>query len=156
MTYAADTTVSVEKSKMQIDSLLASQGAQSRGIVVDDAAGTAMIGFVLKGLKYRLTVPLPKMQTPTDPPRGWWNWDASRRLDWTRKNWEQQCRSQWRGMLLLLKAKFLAIEMGTASAEHEFMADLVLESGQTIEQELGARIAAALANGRAPTLMLPQ
>jgi hypothetical protein len=156
MSYATETSVPVEKSKMQIDALLAANGAQSRGIVVDDA-GTAMIGFVMKGLKYRLTVPLPKIEkTPRDPRGGSRGWDEQHRADWLRKTWEQACRSQWRGMLLLLKAKFLAVEMGVTDVQKEFLSDLILPSGGTVLSELGKQISEALGSGKMPTLMLPE
>ena len=156
--YASTTQVSVERTKMEIDALLAKHGATSRGIAVNDTEGTASIGFVRGGLKYRLSVPLPKVEVlkKAEKPRGWPSWGEERREEWVRKEWEQRCRTRWRSMLLLLKAKFEAVGMGVSNVEKEFMADSVLPDGQTVEQTLGAEIAKALSSGKMPTLMLPE
>lgn len=155
--YATNTTVSVEKSKMEIDALLAKHGASSRGIVVDDEKGTALIGFVRGGLQYRLAVPLPLPETAKKlaRPRAWPRWDEHQRAAWLRKEWEQMCRTRWRAMLLLLKAKFEAINMQVSTIEKEFMADLVLPNGETVAVALGKTISEALGSGKMPTLMLP-
>jgi hypothetical protein len=157
--YAARTPVSVEKTKMEIDGLLAKHGCASRGIMVDDDKGVASIGFIRGGLKYRLSVPLPtpaSVKKGADLPRQWFRWDDARKSDWHKAQWEQRCRTRWRSMLLLLKAKFEAVRMGVSDVEKEFMADLVLPSGDTVLVALGKNIHEALASGHMPTLMLPE
>ena len=156
--FASKTKVPVERTKMEIDALLAKHGATSRGIAVNDTDGTASIGFVRGGLKYRLAVPLPKAEAVRkgDKPPGWPKWTDERKADWTRAEWEQRCRTRWRSMLLLLKAKFEAVAMHVSSVEKEFMADLVLPDGQTVEASLGAAIHEALGSGKMPTLLLPE
>lgn len=158
MTYAGDTHVPVEKSKMEIDALLAKHGAASRGIIVDDERGTAAIGFVRGGLKYRLTLPLPTPESVAKEtkPSQWSRWNQEQKEGWRRRKWEQACRSRWRAILLLLKAKFEAVKMGVTDVEKEFIGDLVLPTGETVLVALGKNIHEALASGRMPTLMLPE
>ena len=41
-------------------------------------------------------------------------------------------RTAWRQLLLLVKAKFVAVEMGVASFEHEFLSHTMLPDGSTM------------------------
>lgn len=157
--YAEDTRVPVEKTRIEIDALLSKHGAEKRGIAVDDGGGRAQITFVRGELQYRLTIPLPTLEevkTTTPRPPSWGRMDAEGKARWVRTRWEQRCRSRWRQVLLLLKAKFEAVAMKVATIEHEFMADLVLPGGETLEVALGREIHAALGQGKMPTLMLPE
>jgi hypothetical protein len=45
--YAAGTSVTVEKTKSEIDSLLGKHGATQRGVLADDSAGRAIVAFVI-------------------------------------------------------------------------------------------------------------
>jgi hypothetical protein len=83
-------------------------------------------------------------------------WNDERRGDRYRRAREQACRTRWRSMLLLLKAKFEAIAMKVSDVEREFMADLVLPNGETVVVSLGKQIQAALAGGKMPQLLLPE
>jgi hypothetical protein len=103
--YAARTDTSVEKSKLEVDLLLAKNGAGARGIAVDENKGVAMISFVIGGLQYRLVIPMPvKSEKNGARPRGWAVWDADRKERWLARDFEQRCRSRWRAVVLLLKA----------------------------------------------------
>lgn len=155
--YAQGTGVSVEKTRAELDTLLGKHGASSRAILTDDAADQALVVFVLRGLKYKLVLPLPKRAehaTRSLPPGGW-RWSSDRQKAWREKAWEQACRERWRQVLLLVKAKLELVRLGVTTAEHEFMADLVLANGETVHHALGAEIARALADGSMPLLALP-
>lgn len=137
--YAAGTTVPVERSKAELDRILAKHGATQRGIVQDDEAWRAAVMFVMKGAQYRLEVPLPKGAEYQAIPR-----------------WEQACRERWRAVVLLVKAKLELARLGVSTVEREFMADLVLPNGQTLHTAMQGPIADALKAGTMPRLLLPE
>jgi hypothetical protein len=139
--YAAGTTVPVEKSKAELDALLGKHGATSRGVMSDDAAGIAYIFFALKGDRYQLSLPLPRLESFPNPgsiPKGWGFWDQGRRDQWRSRAYEQACRERWRALLLMVKSKLEIVRLGMSDARHEFMADLVLANGKTIAEMVAA------------------
>ena len=151
--YAAGTSVSAEKSRAEIDTLLSKHGATQRGIQVDDAANMAIVAFVVSGLKYRIDVPLPKEEQPDVRPKGWYGWDDERRRLFVRKQLDQTARERWRAIVLLLKAKLEAVRLGLTTIDREFAADLVLPNGKTVHESLlqylesGGRTAPMLGDG---------
>jgi hypothetical protein len=135
--FAENTSVSVERSKAELDTLLGKAGAASRGIVSDDQQGQAIVAFALGGGKYRLSVPLPKLEDfPQHKqwPQGWAGWSDGRRSAWRYKQWEQASRQRWRALILVVKSKLEIVRLGLSSAQREFMADLVLSNGQTVSE----------------------
>lgn len=129
--YASGTTVSVEKTR-----------------ALGQTAASANVLFSLGGLQYRLEVPLPSAAPEKgDEPRGWWGWGTSQREAWIVKESAQLHRERWRSLLLLLKAKLEAVRCGVSTVQKEFLADLILQDGHTVEQALSARIHEAI-NGR--------
>jgi hypothetical protein len=160
--YAADTTVSVERSRLEVEMLLAKHGAQQRAVLVDDEAGHARVGFVVAGRKYVLEVPLPVRPTGVWPkengkePPGWGSWSAERRSKFLSDRWQQECRSRWRAVVLLMKAKLELVRIGLSTVEREFLADLVLPDGRTAGQTIGAYVAKLIADGYNAPLALPE
>jgi hypothetical protein len=157
--YAKGTSVSVERSKAELDTLLGKHGAVQRAIMHDEPAGFAAVVFVLRGRKYKIEVPMP---TPASAlpkagaePRGWSTWEASRRTHWASSQWEQACRERWRGLLLLVKAKLEIVRMGVSTFEREFLADLLLPDGQTAHQTIGTYMERLLAQGFTRPFALP-
>jgi hypothetical protein len=154
-TYAAGTTVSVEKSKGELDGLLGKHGASSRGIVVDDDRGLALVAFQLNGLRYRMEVPMPKPEEflkPKSTPRDWWRMGGQQRAEWARRSWDQAMRERWRAVVLLVKAKLELVRIGISTVEKEFMADLILPNGETVNVAIAKQLQAALASGTMPML----
>jgi hypothetical protein len=148
-TYALNTKVSVEKTRAELDSVLAKYGATARGIVVDDLAPAAQVAFQLHGLRYRIDVPLPPRTSgePDNAPRGWSCWDDEERGWWHTKQHEQALRTRWRVLLLLIKAKLESVSMGLSTAEKEFIGDLMLDNGHTVYTALGQQIERSIACG---------
>lgn len=135
--FAENTSVSVERSKAELDTLLGKAGANSRGIVSDDQQGQAIVAFTLGGGKYRLSVPLPKLADfpkSGGAPKGWLLWSSEKRDQWRYKQWEQASRQRWRALILVVKSKLEIIRLGLSSAQREFMADLILANGQTVSE----------------------
>jgi len=117
MTFAAHTKVPVETTRAEIDRLLGRHGATQRGVMQNDETKHAIVAFVIQGAKYRIEIPLAdKRGKPLS---------------------DQILRTRWRLVLLALKTKLEIVALGVSTVEHEFMADLVLTNGRTVQENLG-------------------
>lgn len=127
-TFAVDTSVSVEKSRAELESLLSKFGADSFGYMSEPSR--ALIGFRIKGKTVRFELPLPSKTERrfTHHSRG------PRRPDEAHSAWEQACRSNWRALVLNVKAKLVACSRGIATFEQEFLAHFVMRDGRTVAQ----------------------
>jgi hypothetical protein len=149
LTFATDTTVPVERSKAEIERLLGRHGA-ARFMSGWDG-DTAAIGFVLGNRTIRFTLPLPAKadkqfhRTPTGRQR--------RNPADAERAWEQACRSRWRALLLVIKAKLEAVQVGISTVEDEFLAWTVLPGdGRTVGERLRLTIDESVASGK-PALL---
>ena len=148
-TYAKDTSVSSELSRLEIERTLVRYGAT--GFAYASQAGRAMIGFQLQGRQVRFILPLPDidadefMYTPTR---------RTRRGEKAQYDaWEQECRRCWRALLLVVKAKLEAIETGISSFDSEFMANIVLPGGGTVGDWVEPQIEQAYLTGAVPSML---
>ena len=67
--------------------------------------------------------------------------------------WEQACRSRWRALLLIIKAKLEAVEAGITTLETEFLANIVLSNGVTVGQLMTPQIEEHYQTGKMPALL---
>lgn len=129
--YAADTEVTVERSRAAIEKLLIQHGATKYATGWD--AGHDTIQFELFKRVIRFVLPRPD---PKDPKI------AKDKYGWTvkdtvlRQRLAQADRQRWRALYLVLRAKIEAVEAGIAVFEQEFLAFVVLPSGMTIGDSL--------------------
>ena len=70
-----------------------------------------------------------------------------------RSVWEQACRQRWRALLLIIRAKLEAVESGITTLESEFLNNLVLSDGGTIEEWLAPQVEEAYTTGRMPPML---
>ena len=158
--FAANTKVSVERTKAEIDSLLGKHGAGQRALMHDEENNRACVVFTLNKLRYRINVPIPPVLECAPKkgaePRMWWRWSADQRHQWVRAEHEQIVRTRWRGLLLLIKAKLEIVRMEVSTLEREFLADLVLPNGETAAELLGTYMKNLLADGYAGPPQLPE
>lgn len=154
--YANKTTVSVEKSRMEIEKMLHKYGATdfatgwakgASGLVT-----SAMIGFSCRDRMVRFVLPI---LTKDDKRicRDKNNWKYSDSV--IEQRWQQDQRSRWRALALVIKAKLEAVESGITTFEQEFLAHIVMPGGQTVGDQITARIEQAYASGR-PLALLPE
>jgi len=128
--YAAQTSVAVEKSKVEIERLLNKAGAT--GFAYATEGERAMVGFKHSEVEFRIYLPLPKKEDFKMSPAGRrWRYTESAEM-----HWEQACRSHWRALCLIVKAKLEAISLGITTIEKEFAADLVMGDGRTLHQHM--------------------
>mgnify|MGYP001592802253 CR=1 FL=1 len=131
MRYASHTTVSAEKSRAEIETILKRYGANSFAYAAEGRL--AMIGFQVGKKRVRFMLPLPD---PTDKEftekrtRGG---NTKMRSDsQATRLLEQSARARWRALALCIKAKLEAVESGITNFELEFLAHLVTPGGKTL------------------------
>ena len=135
--YAQNTTVNVDRSRVEVHKILRKHGASRIGDAWEP--GRAAIQFEIKGRVARLSVPLPTKEEI-----------ASRKFARKtpaalKKAVDKEERQRWRALVLLLKAKLESVEMGLSSFDHEFLAVLVLKDGRTVAESMHDAIEAKLA-----------
>ena len=145
--YAFGTTVAVEKSRAEIEKLLANHGAAQLGIISDAEQGVAFVLFTIDRRQVRLRVPLPRLNEVKSSAK-----NGHIRTDPTMR-WEQLTRERWRAVLLLVRAKLELVELGISTIEREFLADIALPDGQTVGEALHPRLEEAYETGRMPPLL---
>lgn len=146
--FAVQTSVSVEKSRAEIETILSRYGANQFGYATDSERGIATIQFCAKGRHVRFTLRLPLVSEKE------FQFTAQRRqrrsVDEQKKAWEQACRQRWRALCLCIKAKLEAVECGITEFEAEFMAHIVLPGGETVGQFMRPQIEQAYLTGKVP------
>lgn len=156
--YASGTTVSAEKSRLELEGLLAKHGATQRAVLCDDVRGIVSIAFLIADRKYRLDVPLPNLAEylkPKKPPYGFFTWAPIKRQAWSEGQCAQAQRERWRAVVLACKAKLELVRLGLSTVEREFLADLILPDGTTAAETLGAYMKDLLVHGYRAPLQLP-
>jgi hypothetical protein len=137
MKFAKDTSVSVARSREQIEAVVMRYGATEFGTAAKSNA--AMIVFSMNNRRIRFTLPLPersdeRFKTKREQ-HGTHRIVACSTEDSVIKH-EQACRQKWRAMLLCIKAKLEAVESGISEFDTEFMANIVMKNGQTIGERI--------------------
>jgi hypothetical protein len=148
-TYAADTSVSVDRSRNEIEATLRRYQATSFAYGWD--RGSAVIAFEAHGRHVRFVLPLPDRSSRSfthTAARG-----TPRTAAQAEAAWEQSCRQRWRALALVIKAKLEAVEANISTFEAEFLAHTVLPSGQTVSDWLEPQLAEAFELRAMPPLL---
>lgn len=146
--YAQDTTVPSDKSRAEIERTLSRYGADQ--FMYGWKEGAAVIAFRAKNRHIKFVLPLPD-KTSREITHDGRNW--KRPPHKVEEAYEQACRQRWRALALAIKAKLEAVESGIAEFEEEFMAHIVLPSGETVGQWMRPQIATAYEGGKMPPLL---
>lgn len=146
--FAANTTVSVEKSEMEIKGTVRRYGAD--GFASGWQGNRASIQFTMAGRRIRFIMTLPDRDDKafTRGLRGMRTASASEGL------WERACRQKWRALALLVKAKLEAVDANISTIEEAFFADIVMPDGRTVYESAREQVAIAYKKGTTPTLLL--
>lgn len=148
-TYAADTSVSTERSRSEIERTLRRWGADQFMYGWTDRA--AIVGFVMQSRQVKFVVPMPDRNAREfthTPTRG--NRRSPAQQD---EAYEQACRQRWRALNLVIKAKLEAVESGISTFDVEFLGHLVLPNGQTVADTVVPRVVEAYETNTMPTLL---
>lgn len=142
MGYASGTTVSEEKSRAEIEQTIRKHCGRDSAFSYGTMPGKAAIQFAAHGRQVKFELPLPTNAEAFEKAR---DGRAPRRKPTPAQveAWlDQEYRRRWRCMLLIIKAKFEAVEMKMELAEteqershvfdQEFLACIVSQNGQTV------------------------
>lgn len=131
--YAFGTKVPVEDSRAEVEDLLLAHGATHFGILRAPEAAT--IVFQIGGLRVQRVVLIPTKGTKLEQ--------------------EKEHKRRWRALLLILKAKLEIVSGGESTLTREFLSDMVLPNGRTVEEDMAPLLLQAVADGKMPRLALP-
>lgn len=148
MAYAEKTSVSVSRTKADIEDLIQRYGADQ--FVSGYKGNIAVIGFSMAGRQIKFILPLPDKAAREywyTPGRG-----QKRTEEAANTAWEQACRSRWRALYLIVKAKLEAVEAGISTVEREFFYDIVLPDGRTAGEWMAPQIETAYQTGQMPAM----
>lgn len=147
--YAANTDVSADRSRAEIDRTLQRYGAT--GFMYGWEGTKAIVAFKMKDRQIRFTLEMPNR----DERRFWVTPGRHQKRSETQAYaaWEQATRQRWRALALAVKAKLEAVEAGIATFEQEFMAHIVLPDGRTVGDAMIPQIATAYETGLMPKLL---
>lgn len=141
--YAAKTSVPVGRSQAEIKQILTKYGATT--FVFGDSPDKAMVQFEMKKRLIKFILPIP-LKGITKNKKGWTlGQDAV----------DQLTRSRWRALVISIKAKLEAVEIGITSFEQEFLAHIVIPGGSTVGNEIVPRLEEIYRTGNMPPLLGP-
>lgn len=112
MAFAEYTKVPIDKTRADIERMMVKAGATHFASFLEP--GKAMIGFRLKDRNIRFDLPLPAKLS------------------------DQQRRSKWRALMLVIKAKVESFESWIETFEEAFLAHIVVggTGGRTVYEEI--------------------
>lgn len=154
MAYAKDTSVSVDRTKAEIERTLTRYGATA--FVSGWQGQTATLMFEVHGRRIRLRLELPDREAPEFLYQKVNQSLRARRLRAPQQReqaWEQACRQKWRALLLVIKTKLEAIDAGITTLDDEFLAGVMLPSGETVGEWAEPQIRQVYESGRMPPLL---
>jgi hypothetical protein len=129
MRYAAQTLVSPDRSRAEIERILSRYGADQ--FAYGSSSGQVLIGFRAHSKMVRFVLEVPSEEdeefrtTPTGRRRRGGSAAAERFH-------QQEVRRLWRALALGIKAKLEMVSSGIVTFEEEFLAHIVLPDGQTV------------------------
>src|ERR1700687_4041782 len=145
--YAANTAVSEDRSKAEIERTLRRYGADQ--FVSGWEIHSAVIMFRMNRRHIRFNLPLKSKEDFKMTAAG------RRRYYQTSidRAHEQDVRQRWRALALAIKAKLEAVHSGITSFEEEFLAHIMLPNGQTYGQFAIPQIETAYESKTMPPLL---
>ena len=149
--FAATTSVSANASREEIERTLTRYGADQFLYGWQDAS--AMVGFRMYNLHVMFVLAMPAR----DDRRFTHHSRGERTAEAALREWEQAVRQRWRALALVIKAKLEAVESGISVFEDEFLANIVLPSGESAGDWMRPQIHEAYRVNAMPPLlpMLP-
>lgn len=141
--YAETTSVPVDRSQSEVRAILDAQGCTKFGLM-DDGPRTAIQAVLTKD---GASVTLRFVLADPDKTDKEWRFAVPEKI-------QQERRRRWRCLVVMLKAKFAAVESGIVTFQDEFLAHLVLPGGRTVGEWAGTEIGPAIAAGKMPSRLL--
>lgn len=147
--FAENTSVSSEKSRMEIERILGRYGAD--GFMYGWEAERAVVAFRMNGRHVKFVLPMPDRTSRefTHTPEK----NMRRSETAAAAAYEQSVKQRWRALALVIKAKLEAVEAGITVFDDEFMAHIQLPNGETVGNWMRPQIELAYENGNMPKLL---
>jgi hypothetical protein len=147
--FAQDTSVSVEKSKAEIEAMLGRYGATS--FMAGTNQTESVIAFEMQERKivFRLPLPLKNERRFTHTAK----YNKARHPSDALVEWEQACRSRYRALALAIKAKLEAVAIGITTFEDEFLAHIIMPDGLSVGQHTRPLIEQSYKSGKVSALL---
>ena len=142
MKYARNTSVSRDRSRIEIERMVLKYGADEFGTLIKQ--NEALVGFKYKNIRVEMAIPLPDKTDKrfSTSPSG-----RNRRSDTQAFiEWEKEVRRRWRSLCLVIKALLVGVDDGVLTFEQAFMPYIVI-GGRTIGQRFLPQITKALESG---------
>jgi hypothetical protein len=147
--YAEGTNVAAERSRAEIERMLARFGATGFGYA--NEGDRSMITFRIGGRVVMIVLGFPAINNPlvARTPSG-----KLRTQTQAREALDQEIRRRWRSLVLVIKAKLTAVQDGISTLEREFLADLVVPGdGRTFGEWAIPQIEQAYQRNAMPSLV---
>ncbi|MEQ1924323.1 MAG: hypothetical protein ABL952_17630 [Pyrinomonadaceae bacterium] len=161
-TYAANTDVSQEKSRAEIETTLRRYGADAFSYGWEERKAVIVFRANDRHVRFEIHMPDPKDEEFTlKKTRVGANQNSSgveKVVERTQAQaytlWEQATRQRWRALALVVKAKLEAVDAGISQFEEEFLANIVLPDGSTVGQFVMPEIAKVYLSGKMPKRLM--
>lgn len=144
--YADRTDVPVSRSKQEIEELMTRFGCVRFASISEPQRAAIM--FEYHDFRYRVMLPLPHPRDHTRDKSGYGMTVLQQKA-----SLDAETRRRWRSLLLVLKSKLVAVEDGISTMEEEFLANLVLPSGETIGERIVPEARRVATTGDLPPLL---
>lgn len=146
--YGADTTVSAQKSRAEIEATLRRYGATS--FAYAEEGHRAAVMFTAHDRRVRFILSLPSLATDEvqfTPTR------LKRSPQQAQRVLEQLTRQRWRALVLAIKAKLEVVESGIETFDEAFAVHMVLPDNTTVGEWLVPQIDEAYRTREMPALL---
>ena len=152
--YAEGTTVTSEKTRAEIETVLNRYGATGFAYARQnmDTGGRCRVEFFANNRRVRFDMELPRKDEKRFTQHPKYSWQ-SRTDQAALLAWEAEVRRLWRALLLAIKAKLEVVESGLAIFEEEFLSNIVMPDNTTVGQHARPWIAQAYESGRVIALL---
>jgi hypothetical protein len=150
MAYAKGTTVPIEKTEIEIKTLLRAHGATA--VVTGWSGDMAQVIFEMRDRRIRFTVACPSIQEFQYVKTGQYSRRMRTKVE-QRNAYGQAQREKWRLLYLLIKGKLESIEGNVGMFEQEFLSYIVLPNGETVGEWFAPQLEAAYKSGRMPPML---
>ena len=146
--YAKGTEVSIGRSREELERLLRTRGATGFMAGWEDGNEFHVVAFKLAERLIRLTIPRSWPDEHKRTPSGLVRTDAA-----AQKAADAEERRRWRSLLLVIKARLVAVDDGVETLETAFLPWVVLPNGQTVAEWINPQLDVAYAANEMPGLL---
>jgi hypothetical protein len=148
--YAAGTAVSIDRSRAELEALLRRHSATGFMYGWQETAGV-LIAFELRGRRIRFLV-RPPAESELARLRRAAVERRAKRSD-PQLLLDEEMKRRWRELVLLVKAKLIAVQSCVVTFEEEFLPYFILPGNVTVAERLLPELDNATSTGRLPPLL---